>query len=71
MSEDKEEKKPEGNAFEQANEGDQMSLVGEFIEFLKYNKKFWMIPLLVSLLGLGLLIVLGGTTAAPFIYTLF
>ena len=66
-----ENKEKEENAFEQANEGDQMSLVAEFIEFLKYNKKFWMIPLLVSLFGLGLLIMLGGTQAAPFIYTLF
>ena len=69
MSDENREK--EENAFEQANEGDQMSLVAEFIEFLKYNKKFWMIPLLVSLFGLGLLIMLGGTQAAPFIYTLF
>ena len=65
------EAKDESNAFEQGNEGEQMSLVAEFIEFLKYNKKFWMIPLLISLLGLGVLIALGGTAAAPFIYTLF
>lgn len=71
MNDDKEEKKQDSNAFEQANEGDQMSLIAEFVDFLKYNKKFWMIPLLVSLLGLGLLIMLGGTAAAPFIYTLF
>jgi hypothetical protein len=29
------------------------------------------VPLLVVLFGMGLLIVLGGTAAAPFIYTLF
>jgi len=71
MNDDKEEKKQDSNAFEQANEGDQMSLIAEFVDFLKYNKKFWMIPLLVSLLGLGLLSMLGGTAAAPFIYTVF
>lgn len=59
------------NAFEDASQGDQMSLVAEFIEFLKYNKKYWMIPLLLSLLGLGALILAGGSAAAPFIYTLF
>jgi len=61
----------EENAFEEANEGEQMGLVSEFVEFLGENKKFWMIPLLISLLALGALIMLGGTTAAPFIYTLF
>jgi len=66
-----ENKEPEKNSFEQANQGDQTSLIAEFIDFLKYNKKFWMIPLLLSLLGLGVLIMLGGTQAAPFIYTLF
>ena len=59
------------NAFAEANEGEQMGLVAEFIEFLKYNKKYWMIPLLLALLGLGALILAGGTAAAPFIYTLF
>jgi len=59
------------NAFEDANEGEQLGLVAEFIEFLKYNKKYWMIPLLLSLLGLGALILAGGSAAAPFIYTLF
>ena len=30
-----------------------------------------MIPILITLLGLALLILLGGTAVAPFIYTLF
>ncbi len=59
------------NEFEQANQAPQPGLVTEFIQFLKHNKKFWLIPLLVVLLGLGMLIILGGTAAAPFIYTLF
>lgn len=59
------------NEFEQASGQQQTGIVGEFILFLKQNKKFWLIPLLLVLLALGLLIVLGGTAAAPFIYTLF
>ncbi|MGY8675954.1 MAG: DUF5989 family protein [Verrucomicrobiia bacterium] len=66
-----EEKRSESNEFENAGEGEQAGIVSEFIEFLGENKKFWMIPLLVALLGLGALILLGGTSAAPFIYTLF
>jgi hypothetical protein len=58
-------------AFEQAKEGRQSSLAGEFIGFLRQNKKYWLVPLLIALLGLGVLILLGGTAAAPFIYTLF
>jgi hypothetical protein len=57
--------------FESANNGDQVGLLHEFVDFLRYNKKFWMIPLLLSLLGLGVLIMLGGTSAALFIYPIF
>lgn len=46
-------------------------LVGEFVDFLKENKKWWLAPIIISILGLGLLVLLGGTAAAPFIYTLF
>jgi len=55
-----------------AQAGEQRSsLAGEFVEFLKENKKWWLAPIVVSILGLGLLVLLGGTAAAPFIYTLF
>ncbi len=57
--------------FEQAGESKQHGLVGEFASFLKQNKKYWMIPLLLALGGLATLILLGGTAIAPFIYTLF
>lgn len=46
-------------------------ILREFWEFVRDNKKIWMIPLIIILLLLGLLIFLGGTGAAPFIYTLF
>ncbi len=58
-------------AFEQAQQEQQAGIVKEFLLFLKHNKKFWMIPILIALLALGVLILLGGTAAAPFIYTLF
>lgn len=47
------------------------SLVGEFFSFLRHNKKWWLLPLIVVILGLGALVLLGGTAFAPFIYTLF
>jgi hypothetical protein len=58
-------------SFERASSGRQGNLLGEFYDFLRQNKKFWLIPIIVVLLGMGLLIMLGGTAVAPFIYTLF
>ena len=43
----------------------------EFIAFLVENKKWWLLPIFLVLIAFGLLIILGGTGAAPFIYTLF
>ena len=47
------------------------SAIGEFWNFLKQSKKWWLLPIVVVLVGLGLLIALSGSAAAPFIYTLF
>lgn len=63
--------KDKKKAFEEAGSEKQYSLVLEFIQFLKHNKKFWLLPLIVGLLIFGLLISLGGTAVAPFIYSLF
>ena len=40
------------------------SLAGEFTDFLKENKKWWLAPIVIAILGLGLLVLLGGTAAA-------
>lgn len=61
------------NEFEQAGATQaERGLVAEFWDFLKENKKFWLIPLVLALLLLGGLLILGANPAtAPFIYTLF
>jgi Family of unknown function (DUF5989) len=46
-------------------------VVSELFAFIRDNKKWWLTPIIVVLLLVGVLIVLGGTAAAPFIYTLF
>lgn len=49
-----------------------MSLMTEVWGFLKIRKKFWLLPIIVTLLGLGaLLTAAAGSAFAPFIYTLF
>ena len=47
------------------------SVVSELFGFLWANKAWWLAPIVVMLLLVGVLIFLGGTVAAPFIYTLF
>jgi len=50
----------------------QFSIAGELVGFFWKRKLWWMIPLVVMLIGLGLLIIFAqGTGIAPFVYTLF
>lgn len=58
-------------SFEEAGREKQTGLLADVWRMLKQNKKFWLIPLIIALLVFGLLIMVGGTAAAPFIYTLF
>ena len=47
-------------------------IIKEFWSFMKVRKKFWLAPLLMSMVLLGLLLVVAqGSAVAPFIYTLF
>lgn len=50
---------------------ERIGLIQEFVAYLGENKKWWMIPIVVMFVLLSLLFVLGGSAAAPFIYTLF
>ena len=48
-----------------------MDFLTDLWSFLKERKKFWLVPVVIVLLLLGILIVFGGSSAlAPFIYTL-
>jgi hypothetical protein len=59
------------NDFEKAANEKQGNLVSEFLAFLKQNRKFWLLPLIIVMLLLAGLLILSSTAAAPFIYTLF
>ncbi|MCK4292092.1 MAG: hypothetical protein KAY65_02765 [Planctomycetes bacterium] len=49
-----------------------LSIILEFWQFLKVRKKWWLIPIIVSLLVLGALIVFAeGSALSPWLYTIF
>ncbi|MFH1721663.1 MAG: DUF5989 family protein [Candidatus Altiarchaeota archaeon] len=46
-------------------------LIGEFWTFLKVRKKWWLTPIILMLLLVGVLIIFGESSAvSPFIYAL-
>lgn len=48
------------------------SIISEFWEFLKFRKRYWLLPIVLVLFLLGILIVFTESSAvAPFIYALF
>ena len=58
------------NVLAEASRG-RSGLFRDLLGFLGQTKKWWMAPIILCIVVLGLLIFLGGTAAAPFIYTLF
>ena len=46
-------------------------LIRDLWDFLRTSGKWWLLPLLAAFLILSLILVLGQSAAAPFIYTLF
>lgn len=49
-----------------------MELLKDLWAFLKERKRFWLVPIILVLVLIGVLLVAAGTGGiAPFIYTLF
>ncbi len=49
-----------------------VSLLGEFWAFMRMQKKWWLAPLIVILILMGILIIVTeGSALAPFIYAIF
>ena len=47
-------------------------VIGELWQFMRENKKYWLAPIVITLVLVGALLVLAkGSAIAPFIYTLF
>lgn len=48
------------------------SIIIEFMKFLAIRKKYWLLPIVLTLMILGaLLIISEGSVVAPFIYAIF
>ena len=63
--------KPKSEFSQIADDAEEQSLLAEFVDFLKTNKKWWLAPIIIVMLSLGVLLLLSSSAAAPFIYTLF
>ena len=49
-----------------------MSFLKEFLKFIKIRKKYWLVPIILALLTVGIFVVVTeGTAVAPFIYAIF
>jgi hypothetical protein len=61
----------DADSFEQRASKRSSGIVREFWDFLRNTKKWWLTPIILLLLLISALVMLSGTAAAPFIYTLF
>jgi hypothetical protein len=68
---DKDSQEDFAGEFSRQAEDAQPGFIREFTDFLLQNKKWWLAPIIILLLLFGILVIVGGTGAAPFIYTLF
>ncbi|TWU48103.1 DUF5989 family protein [Rubripirellula reticaptiva] len=46
-------------------------IIREFASFLRYNKKWWIAPILIVTVLMMAMVFLSASPAAPFIYALF
>lgn len=61
----------ETSEFEKVAQDRRTGLVSEFWDFLATTRKWWLLPIVLFILIFGALVLLSGSAAAPFIYTLF
>jgi len=64
-------KRSQKNEFLEQAGAKRSSILREFLDFLRHNKKWWLLPIILILLLLGLIVLLSGTAIAPFLYPLF
>ena len=66
------ERYPDGpGEFEQQATRATPGLIREMAGFIRQSGKWWLVPVVLALVALGIFVVLAETAVAPFIYTLF
>ena len=58
-------------SFEEQSRGGNPGLAREIWDLIRHNKKWWLIPVIIVLLAIGVLVIMGSGVAATFIYPLF
>ena len=62
---------PKEKAFAERMEGKSPNMLSEFWGLLRHSRKWWLTPLLIAAVLLGVFMLLFGTPLSPLIYTLF
>ena len=71
MSEQQKDQEHNESEFAKQAAQSRSGLFGDYWRFLRAEKKWWLLPILLALLAAGGFAVLAGTGVAPFLYTLF
>lgn len=64
-----ESKPPHPPLIEELADAPEPGLVAELFAFLKHNRKWWLVPIVVVLGLFGVIIALAGSSIAPLLYT--
>lgn len=63
---------PDDDAFAQVSKtAGPQTFLGELWDYLSQTKKWWLAPILVVMVLIGVLLLASGTPLSPFVYTLF
>ncbi len=72
MSDAPKRERPSGaDEFSSEAEKPDRGLIAELWQMIREERKWWIAPIVIVLLVLGVLVLLSTTAAAPFIYSLF
>ena len=70
MSDNQTDPRP-ADEFARQAEQKRAGVIGEYLAFVRHNKKWWLLPILAILLLVSVMVVIGGTAAGPWLYALF
>ncbi len=63
---------PSENDFATQASGKRRGIFGEIVDWMSVNKKWWLFPIILAIIALGILMLTAGSSAiSPFVYTFF